>query len=120
MSKKWMRVTALTIALLWAGWWVFFEAAEAVSSHEFMQLIIFTVVMLGSVAIAWKWPVIGGALLLLAGAGAIALFAPAWLRHLDFWPMVGLFAAMPLPPLAAGVLLLLSGHQHHPVRTRPA
>ena len=115
-----MRVAALAIALLWAGWWVFFEAAEAISSHEFMQLIIFVVVMLGSVAIAWKWAAVGGALLLLAGAGAIAMFAPAWLRHFDLWPTVGLFAMMPLPPLVAGVLLLLSRHEHHPVRTRPA
>ena len=120
MARNWMRVTALTIALLWAGWWVFFEEAEAIGSHEFMQLIIFVVVMLGSVAIAWKWPAVGGALLLLAGAGAMALFVPAWRYSFDFWPMVGLFATMPLPPLAAGVLLLLSRHEQHPVRTRPA
>lgn len=118
MAKKWMRVAALAIALLWAGLWVFFEAAEAIGSHEFMQLIIFVVVMLGSVAIAWKWAGVGGAVLLLAGAGAIALFAPAWLHHFDLWPTVGLFATMPLPPLVAGGLLLLSGHEHHP--TRPA
>ena len=67
-----MRYTALALALLWAGWWVFFETAEAVGSHDFMQAIIFAVVMFGAVAIAWKWPAVGGALLLFVdNSGAV-------------------------------------------------
>jgi len=119
MARNWMRVAALAIALLWAGWWVFFETAEGVGSHEFMQAVIFAVVMFGAVAIAWKWPAAGGTLLILVSAAAVAMFAPAWLHHFDLWPTVGLFAMMPLPPLVAGVLLLLSRYGRHPVRTRP-
>jgi hypothetical protein len=120
MASKWMRYTALALALLWAGWWVFFETAEAVGSHDFMQAIIFAVVMFGAVAIAWRWPAVGGALLVLVSAVAIAMFAPIWLHRFDLWPTVGLFATMPLPLLVAGVLLLLARHEHHPVGAHPA
>ena len=111
MADKWMQYCALALALLWAAWWVFFETAEAVSSHEFGQAIIFAVVMLGPVAVAWKWPAAGGALLVLVSVVAIAMFTPMWIHRFNFWMIVGLFAMMPLPPLVAGVLFLLSSHK---------
>ena len=115
-----MRHTALTRAVVWACVWVFFETAEAVGSHDFMQAIILAVVMFGAVVVAWKWPAAGGVLLVLAAMAATAMFAPAWLRTFGIWPLPALFATMPLPPLAAGILLLLSRHEHHPVRAHPA
>jgi hypothetical protein len=110
MPGKWMRGCALVLGLLWACWWVFFEAAEAMGSGVFGQAIIFAVVMLGIIAVAWKWNAIGGALLIAEGIAAIAFFAPMWLHNFGTWQIVGLFAMMPAPPIVAGVLLLMSKH----------
>ena len=108
MSGKWMRRCALALGLLWAGWWVFFEAAEAMGSGLFGQAIIFAVAMLGVVAVAWRWSVIGGALLIAEGIAAIAFFGPMWLQNFGTWQIVALSALMPAPPIVAGVLLLMS------------
>lgn len=113
MTAKRMRYVALASGLAWACWWVFFETAEAIGDRQFGQAFLFFVVMFGVVAIAWKWPAIGGALFLLDGAAAIALFAPAWLHHFHALQVLILFAIMPAPPLAAGILLLLSRGHHH-------
>jgi len=116
MAAKRMRYVALALGLAWACWWVFFETAEAIGDRQFGQAILFFVVMFGVVAIAWKWPAIGGALFLLDGVAAIALFAPGWMRHFHAAQILILFAIMPAPPLAAGVLLLLSrGARRHAV-----
>ncbi len=103
-----MRRVAIGIGLAWALFWVFFETAEALGSHQFGQAILFVVVMFGPVAVGWKWPTAGGAMLLAAGIAGIAMFTPMWARRFDLAQFLLLFAMMPLPPLAAGTLLLLS------------
>jgi hypothetical protein len=76
--------------------------------------------MFGVVAVASKWPTIGAALFLAEGVIAIARFTPAWAKNFHLGQFLLLFAMMPLPPLAAGILLLLSrprrdahGHAGH-------
>jgi len=103
-----MRRAALTLVLLWAGWWVFFATADAVVSHRFAGGIIFVAVVIGTVAAAWKWPAAGGVLLVLASVASICIWAAMWIRRFDFLHIVLMFAIMPLPPLVAGVLLLQS------------
>lgn len=110
MHGKWMRRCALTLGLLWACGWVFFEAAEAMGSGVFGQAILFAVVMLGVIATAWRWNAIGGALLIVEGIAAIAFFAPMWLHNFEAWQILGLFTMMPAPPIVAGALLLMSKH----------
>lgn len=107
MAGKRMRL-ALAVGLAWACFWVLFEGAEAMGSHQFGQAILFIVTMFGPLAVAWKWPAIGGSMLLAAGAAAIGMFTPMWIRRFDAVQFLLLFAMMPLPPLSAGVLLLLS------------
>ncbi|MBZ5591958.1 MAG: hypothetical protein LAP39_06960 [Acidobacteriia bacterium] len=111
-----MRRVALVLALVWAGWWVFFASADALMSHEFAGAITLAVVTIGTLAVAWKWPAVGGVLLVLASITSIGMWAPMWIRRFDFWQILVLFAIMPLPPLVAGVLLLLSTHRHTPAR----
>jgi hypothetical protein len=114
MAAKRLRYVALAVGAAWACWWVFFETAEAIGDRQFMQTILFLIVMFGAVAVAWKWPVIGAALFLAEGIAAIVMFAPGWARHLNPGAFLLLFAMMPLPPLAAGILLLLSRRQARP------
>jgi hypothetical protein len=108
MSHKRLRNVALALGAAWACWWVFFETAEAIGDHQFMQALLFLLVMFGAVALAWKWPAIGAALFLIEGAASVVLFAPMWAHRFHFGLFLILFAMMPLPPLAAGILLLLS------------
>ena len=114
MAAKRMRRVALALGLAWACWWVFFATAEAFASHQFGGAIAFLVVMPGTVALAWKWPAIGGVLFLVEGTAAIGMYTPMWLRRFSPLQTVALFAMMPLPPLAAGILLLLARKARHP------
>lgn len=109
-----LRRTALVLALAWAGWWVFFATGDAVVTHKFVGGIIFVAVVIGTVAVACKWPAVGGLLLILASAASIWMWAPMWIRRFGFWQIVLMFAIMPLPPLLAGVLLLLYRHGQVP------
>ena len=118
MAAKRLRYVALALGAAWACWWVFFETAEAIGDRQFTQAILFLVVMFGAVALAWKWPAIGAALFLAEGIAAIVMFAPGWARHFHLGAFLLLFAMMPLPPLAAGILLLLS--RRHPRPHEPA
>ena len=113
MAAKRMRYVALALGAAWACWWVFFEAAEAIGDRQFTQAILFLVAMFGVVVIAWKWPAIGAALFLAEGIAATVMFAPAWAKHFHLGMFLVMFAMMPLPPLAAGILLLLSRPRRH-------
>jgi len=109
-----MRHVAMALALLWSAWWVFFDAADAIQRQEWGNAILFAVAIAAPVAIAWKWPAAGGALLILASVVSVWMYAQMWIRGLDFWQIVVMFAILPLPPLAAGTLLLASSHPHLP------
>ena len=113
MLQLWTLWTARTLSLLWACWWVFFEGAEGVGSGNFGQAIIFAVAMLGVVALAWKWPLAGGSLLILEALAAIFLFSGVWSRHFS-GPQIGaLLLLMPGPPLVSGILFCLSSPKLH-------
>jgi len=114
MVAKRLRYVAFGLGAAWACWWVFFETAEAIGDRQFTQAILFLVVMFGALATAWKWPAIGAVLFLAEGIAAIVMFAPMWTRRIHLGAFLMLFAMMPLPPLAAGILLLLSRRRAHP------
>jgi hypothetical protein len=111
-----LRVAALILASLWAGLWTLFEGAEAAGSRQFGQAALLLMVMVGAVAIAWRWPLAGGILLILEALAAVVLFAPMWLRRMDGGECVLLFSTMCAPPLIAGLMLILSRSS----RTLPA
>jgi hypothetical protein len=118
MAVKRLRYVALAVGAAWACWWVFFETAEAIGDRQFGQAILFLVAMFGAVALAWKYPLIGAALFLAEGMASIAMFARGWAHHFNPGLFLALFAMMPLPPLAAGILLLLS--RRRPRTGRPS
>ena len=117
MAAKRLRNVGLALGAAWACWWVFFETAEAMGDRRFTQAILFVVVMFGTLALAWRWPAIGGALYLAEGIVLSIAMLLAMFRHFGLGRFLLLFAMMPLPPLAAGTLLLLSrrrAHEHAP------
>lgn len=108
MTARRLRRVALALGAAWASWWVFFATAESIASQQYGGAIVVIVEMFGTLVIAWKWPRIGSVLFLLACAASIAMFTPMWIRRFNPVQVLILFAMMPLPPLAAGILLLLS------------
>lgn len=108
MTAKRLRYIALGLGAAWACWWVFFEIAEGAGEHQFTEAIIFLVAMFGAVVLAWKWPIAGAVVFLTEGIASIVLFAPMWTHRFHPGMVLVMCAMMPLPPLAAGILLLLS------------
>lgn len=118
MAAGRLRSVGLAVGAAWACWWVFFETAEAIGAGQFAQAIIFLVLMFGPVAVAWKWPVAGAAMFLAEGLASLVMFVPMWWHRFHLGGMLLMFAWMSLPPITAGVLLLLARrqvHSHHPL-----
>ena len=108
MASKRLRLVALSLGLAWACWWVFFATAEAFADRNFTGDIIFFVAMLGAVALAWKRPVAGGMLFLAESLASMIMYIPMWWRRFHLAGTLLMFAWMCLPPLAAGILLLVA------------
>jgi len=114
IMRSGMRRVALALALLWAAWWVFFAIADAIVRHEFRGAITLAVVVISTIAVAWKWPSVGGVLLILDSIASVGIWGAMWIHSFNVWQILLLLAIMTLPPLVAGVLFLLSSHRHTP------
>ena len=110
MTLTLMGWAARAAAAVWAGWWTFFTAAEAI--HEAAAALgahgCMVALMWFAVALAWKYPVAGGAALVAQGCFVIACFAFGWLnpRSPYLWFVIWTLAA---PPIVAGLIFLASG-----------
>jgi len=112
MTAKRLRYAALAVGAAWACWWVFFATAEAISSgRQLVPAMIFFVVMFGALVLAWKWPLAGATLFFLEGVTSIFMYLPMWWRRFGLGGTLLMFAWMPLPPIAAGILLLISSRR---------
>ena len=67
----------------------------------------FFVAMFGAVALAWKWPVAGAAVFLAEGVASIVMYSAMWWHRFHLGGTLLMLAWMPLPPIAAAILLLL-------------
>ena len=122
MKKSWMVYGARALALLWAGFWVFFFVGsvrvEPTPAHAIVVgsvvLLLFAILAL----VPWRWEAAGGLLLVVMGLliGATYAIASAWIIRNDGsrLPLAVraittlVFAA---PPLAAGILFRLHHHR---------
>jgi hypothetical protein len=107
-----IKYPAIVLALIWAGWWTFFCIASAISEgSDSLAGWIHTApgfIFLLTAVIAWRWEMVGGILLIVEAVGGMAFFG--------IWPfgsdsmMASLFLllTLALPPLAAGIMLLVS------------
>lgn len=108
-----MRYTARGLALIWAGFWVFFGVASGLSEglnalaifiHTLVPGLIFLVFAL----VAWKWELLGGIVLVFAGI-AVAIGYPIMVAgRFPLMTIVFVLLTMALPPLIAGILHLAS------------
>ena len=122
-----MRFAARFLALLWAGWWIFFgmasgfgeEIIRLLKAHALLQnlsglhvgpVLLHAawpgLVFLLSVVVAWRWETIGGALLVFEGLLVLVAYPLMTYRHMLPVTILFVVLTMALPPLVAGALFL--------------
>jgi hypothetical protein len=113
-----MVLIARVLALLWAGFWLFFFVAEAwVWRTPARVMVSWGGVGLLFVILAllpWRWEVIGGLVLLVFGL-SIGVAYPIWPLHLPLVSRVITTVVLSGPPLAAGIVFLV---HHRPLTAR--
>ena len=100
------------LAVLWAGFWLWFGVASAIHERLAWQGIVLYALRPGLaffvvVAIAWFWPRPGGVLLILTGFGLAAWYA-IYFGHMPTGTKVFVLSTFALPPLLCGLILLWS------------
>ena len=109
---KWMCYIARAVALIWAGWWIYFGVASAIFERfNLLGILIYAtkpgLIFLVSAIIAWRWQVIGSIVLMLEGF-LILIVYPVMYRHLSLSTIIFTLLTLALPPLTAGFLFLVS------------
>ena len=116
-TARWMNVFARVISGLWAGFWIFFVVASSADDFNSRgdaslgRLLIpmaFTVILLLLAFTAWRWVKIGRIALPAAGL-AVLIAYPLAANGFPLLTKVLVMAALGLPPLSAGALLIASG-----------
>jgi hypothetical protein len=105
--KRPFMLLARGLALLWAGFWMFFFVAESVAWHTPVPMALpwvgVGILFLFVALVPWRWEMAGGLLLMVVGLSA-------GLAHAVWWPGRAVTtASFAVPPLAAGILFLI----HH-------
>jgi hypothetical protein len=105
-------IIALVLALLWALWWTFFGFASGVGEGlslvgVFVHAALPGGVMLISVAVAWLWRLVGGVLLVVEGIIVLVGYPIMVSNRFGLRTIVFVLLTMALPPLLAGILLLI-------------
>ncbi|MBK7177449.1 MAG: hypothetical protein IPH82_09720 [Chloroflexi bacterium] len=110
------KYIARIIALVWAGWWVFFGLASGIGEgldpigvviHTAVPGLIFLVLAI----IAWLRQDIGGALLVLAGLVIMVIYPLMARGSLSISTILVTMSMLALPPLIAGGLCLACWRQ---------
>jgi hypothetical protein len=119
---KMMEYLARALALLWAGFWMFFFIVESLAWGASLDRtaiwvavgVVFVILALA----AWRWEVGGGLALVAAGLAAALAYAIWGPRELSFTSRMTTLLAFGLPPVAAGALFLM--HHHSVTRSSGA
>jgi hypothetical protein len=112
----WMRFLALGLSTVWAVWWTFFAVASSVGeviggkqpSNSLPLAIV--LVLLSSVVVAWRWPMVGG--VLFAAFGLLLLWSSLYLFNNPARTTWFLVLTLSLPPFIAGLLMLVDVWHH--------
>jgi hypothetical protein len=116
---KAVEFSARALALLWAGFWVFFFIAESLAWHTPIDRMAMWVglglLFLVAALAGWRWEVVGGALLITVGVAAAIAYAVWGPRELRFTVRMITLVVFGVPPVVAGALFLV---HHHGIRSR--
>jgi hypothetical protein len=108
-KPHWFRWAGLGLGILTGGFWLFFTVA----SHGASLASVIEVASVGGAilvftAVAWRWQIVGGALLLLLGL-IFAGMMTDWGQQPNSILVV---ATLPAPIMIAGILLLIAECRH--------
>lgn len=104
-----MRIAALIIGLIWAGFWTWFGLASGISEgldvigviiHTSMPGLFFFI----TIAVAWKRGVVGGILLIFLGLVVAIGYPLMVVGKFPATTIVAVLITMALPPLMSGAL----------------
>ena len=113
MKFPWVRL-ARALALVWAGFWMFFFIVESWSWHTPLNAalpwvgagLLFIVLAL----VPWRWELPGGLLLVVVGFAAGVAYAIWSAARLAVHGRMLTTLAISVPPIVAGVLFLMRRH----------
>lgn len=110
-QSKRMRLIALVVACLWAGWWTFFGIASSIGEDPsvagvFIHTAVPGIVFLMSVFVAWRWNPIGGVVLIVEGLITLVGYPLLVGSRFSLSMVVFVLVSMSAPPVLAGSLLL--------------
>ena len=113
--------SARVLAVLWAAFWIWFGLASGIAEglpprgvliHTAVPGLFFALL----VVVAWRWETLGGILLVAASLFVFVVY-PMLFRRLPPLVIFLTLLTMAVPPLVAGILLLLDSWLS---KTRPA
>lgn len=108
--KRWMVHAARALALLWAGFWIFFAVGSSIveppPAGMVPRIAATGLLFLMLAVLPWRWEAAGGVLLVLTGV-FFAVTYPMAYSHLPFATRLMTAVTLAGPPLAAGVVFLL-------------
>jgi hypothetical protein len=114
MVMKTVEYIARALALLWAGFWMFFFITESLAwDTPAIRMTIWVCVgfMFVIVALsAWRWEVAGGLMLMAVGVLAAVAYAIWGPRQLALASRLTTILVFGMPPMAAGALFLMHHH----------
>jgi hypothetical protein len=106
-----MVFIARALALLWAGFWIWFFVAEGWAWHSPWRGMVFWAAVglaFGILALLpWKWQTAGGVLLVVAGLLIAVVYATWAMPRLPFTIRAMTTVVFGGPPLVAGILFLI-------------
>lgn len=82
-------IASLALLVLWAGFWLWFSVSVVLSERTLAwQPYAFIATIIGLAAAAWRFPRIGGILMIAAGVAAAYYYDNVWARGLLATPAI--------------------------------
>ena len=113
-QSTWQRSTARILMIIAIVFWLWFGIGSAYVERAgpvnwLMHVLVPGGTFILSTLVAWRWPAIGGTLLVLEGAVALGFIVRAFLQgRFTASTLTLMCLTLGLPPLAAGILFLFS------------
>ena len=112
MSPRWMRPLARTLIVLVTAFWLWFGIASAFAEglgalNWIGHIVVPGGVLIVTALVAWRWPIAGASLLIAEGLFVAIAYPLTFGRRFPLFTTVMIWLTMALPPMVAGVLLLV-------------
>jgi hypothetical protein len=112
-QSPWQRPTAWILMIIAIVFWLWFGIGSAYVERAgpvnwLIHVLVPGGIFILSTLVAWRWPGIGGTLLVLEGTVALGLIVRAFLQgRFTASTLTLMCLTLGLPPLAAGILFLI-------------